>query len=719
MEPLRSATGYGLAEDTSLALPSDNTLSSGRQRVLNQVGSMKRSKSRRDRDKNGTLSPATSPTQEVFSTYNEFGGFKFSPTKANGHYRGINSVSSGTSKMRNSQWRHSASTRNTSSRHFSSSGILEYELGHSNLSQAANGLKTSRSDPALVPPGVFAPAPSMRAKGQVVKSPSTMQAQGITRSTHSVISGVNLNRSQTLVTKSPVSLPTFEGKMGTFKASKVEQTSAMSSALSMPNISLEEAVNQLSLTGPLDQQRGATFIQHITYEQETAKAEVLRLGGVQHLVALLKSTQPEVSQAAAGALRNLCFKEQENKLAVQSCDGIPNSLQLLQNTDSTETQKQITGLLWNLSSTEALKNDLIKEALPVLAKHVVIPFTCGSDDILKAHIDPSVFHNATGCLRNLSSGPSEHRMKMRKCDNLIRSLISYIQSCVAEEKPDDESVENCACILHNLTYHLEDENPESFSHYNSLEEDQSERRKSPTVGCFSPRSSKAQKLFSVDNTKTLSETNGLSDISLLCHPKTMDVYLALLSSSKNPATLEASCGALQNLTASKEQGSAAVSEVLAKKLDAMFVLPLLLKSSNKTLHKITISLLDNMSRTSSVQAVLGKPVLADLIQILLKNVNDVRESDELTATVCNIIRRLMLANSQKSKTLIDGDLLELLNELRAKESFPKCNRAASVLLYSMWNDKTLQNYVKKFPGMSKSFFINQTTQNYVKESLSE
>lgn len=37
----------------------------------------------------------------------------------------------------------------------------------------------------------------------------------------------------------------------------------------------------------------------------------------------------------------------------------------------------------------------------------------------------------------------------------------------------------------------------------------------------------------------------------LCHPKAMQTYLSLLGSSQKDSTLEACCGALQNLTASK------------------------------------------------------------------------------------------------------------------------------------------------------------------------
>lgn len=60
------------------------------------------------------------------------------------------------------------------------------------------------------------------------------------------------------------------------------------------------------------------------------------------------------------------------------------------------------GLLWNLSSTDELKEELIQEALPVLTDCVIIPFSGWSDggcNRTREIIDPEVFFNATGCLR--------------------------------------------------------------------------------------------------------------------------------------------------------------------------------------------------------------------------------------------------------------------------------------------------------------------------------
>lgn len=60
------------------------------------------------------------------------------------------------------------------------------------------------------------------------------------------------------------------------------------------------------------------------------------------------------------------------------------------------------GLLWNLSSTDELKEELIADALPVLADRVIIPFSGwrdGNSNLSRDTVDPEVFFNATGCLR--------------------------------------------------------------------------------------------------------------------------------------------------------------------------------------------------------------------------------------------------------------------------------------------------------------------------------
>lgn len=136
--------------------------------------------------------------------------------------------------------------------------------------------------------------------------------------------------------------------------------------------------------------------------------------------------------------------------------------------------------------------------------------------------------------------------------------------------------------------------------------------------------------FSFDLSQMPEESTS-SGVNWLCHPTAMHSYLSLLGLSQKDATLEASCGALQNLTASKDlvsrndirkgsnyfvflfhylwfftQGASAMSQILVQKLGVLAHISSLLKSPNPSLQKNALSLLGNMSRTSSLQTSMGK-----------------------------------------------------------------------------------------------------------------
>ncbi|XP_061592039.1 plakophilin-1 [Cololabis saira] len=703
-EPLRSATAIRVAEDTSLAVPSDKNASSRQQRVLDQVSTIKRSKSKHS--KNGTL--ALSPTSKPSSsTYKDFRTSKFSSFKVNGTYGSNSGTLTGNTKAVNVQKSRTLSCKSASGRQYSSSGTWDQQGKTSNWPQSPDALKPSRSDPALGPP--FSPPPKliMNAQGQMGQSQHDFQVRENRQSQYSMVNGTNYTSSQTRIIRPPSTHSQSEGKMATLKMAKLEQASLVNSVVSLSGLTLKEAVEYLSQSGENYQQCGANFIQHTTFNEERAKEEVFQLGGIPPLVTLLSSPNPGVVLAAAGALRNLVFKNQNNKMAVENCEGVAKALKIIKESDSTETQKQITGLLWNLSSAEELKEGLINTALPVLTTNVMMPFTSWSDGSTDSHVDPSVFYFTTGCLRNLSGGQMKDRDAMRKCPGLIDSLMTYIQSCVAEENPDDESVENCTCILHNLTYQLEQECPESFRIYNAPDKDDAESKEDSTVGCFSPRSNKLKKKPLLDPSQALCEGEP-SGATWLCHPKALDVYLSLLGSSEKDATLEASCGALQNLTGIEGAGSKAVSQILVQKLKSLFIMPSLLKSPNRTLQKTAMFLLSNLSRTSSFKTTMAKQVMPELTGLLSSDPHEMGNSDETIATACNTLRKLMLADSEVSKKIIKADLIYSLAQLNENEALPKSGRAASLLLHSLWNEKSLQSIVKKL-GVPKSLFVNDKT----------
>ncbi|XP_023280963.1 plakophilin-1 [Seriola lalandi dorsalis] len=714
-EPLRSAMTIRCSEDTSLALPSDNKLRSGQQRVLDQVHTIKRGKSKHG--KSDPLSPSpTSPIPQNLTSYVDFGSFKFAPSKANGTFsRTSSTMSSGFNKTINTQRSRTLSTKTVGP--FTASGTWEQQIQGSNWPKSPNGLKPSRSDPTLAPPFSPAPAAVMRAKGQSFHSQHAVQTRVNRNSTYSLTNGTQMTNSQTRIVRPPSAQSHTEGKMGTIKITKKAlQQTAVNSGINVSDVTLKEAVEYLSHPEEKFQQFGATFIQHTTFNEERAKQEVFQLEGIPALVTLLRSPNPAVSQASAGALRNLVFKDKNNKLEVQHCGGIAKALQLLKETDSTDTQKQITGLLWNLSSSDELKEELTVTALPALTENVVVPFTGWSDSSTNNNIHPDVFYSATGCLRNLSCAKKRERQAMRDCPGLIDSLMSYVQSCVAEENPDDKSVENCACILHNLTYQLESEAPGCFSNYYRQTDDESGGRKSPTVGCFSPKSSKAQKQYMFDMDRAVLEDSAPSGQKWLCHPKAMQTYLSLLGSSKKDATLEACCGALQNLTANKGPGSSAMSQILVQKFGALLHMTPLLKSQNSGLQKTAMSLLNNMSRTSSVQTSMAKQILPELTGLLSSGPREMGKSDDTIAAACSTVRTLMMADTEVSKKVINNELVTSLADLSENGSFPKSSKAAALLLYNLWNEKNLQGAAKKL-GLAKSLFVNDNTTAQYKQMI--
>ncbi|XP_035239299.1 plakophilin-1 [Anguilla anguilla] len=711
LEPLRSAMTFENVEDTSLALPSDTNLRSGQQRVLDQVHTIKRGRSK----KSGSLSP-TSPQNNA--EVSEFRSFRFTPAKLNGTiYSRSNSIATagfvrtGTQVQQN----RTMSAKSLSRRHASSSSQWEQRFtpaGPSNgfVIPTPGALHPSRSDPELGAQVAVARA----------KTRGTMQARSNRASMYTVANGNGngffaASNSATQFIAGPVravrppsALSNGEIKMATAKATKSENIVTTDGG-SIPDITMKEAVEFLSSAQDSYQLRGASYIQHSTFKEDRAKQEVYQLNGIPALVSLLQSSNGQVQQTAAAALRNAVFRHAANKQEVHRCGGIADALALLPNTSSTETQKQLSGLLWNLSSADGLKPDLIKSALPVLTENIVVPFTCWSEGCASNNVDPEVFYNATGCLRNLSCAKEAERQAMRTCRGLIDSLVTYVQSCVSEDNPDDKSVENCMCILHNLTYQVEVEAPEYFSQFTAASQPPARStaaKKSSPISCFSPKSSKLEQ-ENVFNFPLLEDSNP-KGLGWLFHSKTMQTYLSLLGSSQKDATLEACAGALQNLTANKGTVSTVMSQTIVHKLNGLPEIIPLLQSSSPSLQKTAVSLVGNLSRNPSLQKLLARQVLPQLTGILSSGTPDKADSDEYLATGCNTVHSLLKAEPDMGKKVLNYTLVNSLSDISNNGYFPKSSKAAALLLYGLWAEKDIQSFLKK-QGMNKSTFVNDIT----------
>lgn len=423
-------------------------------------------------------------------------------------------------------------------------------------------------------------------------------------------------------------------------------------------------------------------------------------------MALLRSPSVHVRQTASAALRNLSFKNNNNKEEIDRCGGIAEAVALLRDTNSAETQKQLTGLLWNLSSVDSLKPELLKCALPVLMERVILPYTTGSD---QSENDAETFCNTTGCLRNLSSTKQSNRQAMRKCRGLIDSLVRYVKESVDAGKPDNRSVENCVCILNNLTFQLESEAPALFTRITALAKpagrNQSQGDAGP-IGCFSPQSRSVVQERNFDY--PVVEDPNPSGAGWLIHSKTLQTYLSLLDSSQQEETQEASCGVLQNLTANEGIVSDVMSQIIVQKLNGLQVISPFLKSNKANLQRSAVALVGNMSRNPNLQNAMARKALPELMSVLNAGTKEGNESDDTLAMACQAANAMIMREPETSKHLLNNNLIRSLSDLSQNLYFPKSKKAAAVLLYNLWSDKDLQGFLKK-QGMSKSSFVNDIT----------
>uniref|UniRef100_A0A8C0V1V8 Plakophilin-2 n=1 Tax=Cyanistes caeruleus TaxID=156563 RepID=A0A8C0V1V8_CYACU len=479
-----------------------------------------------------------------------------------------------------------------------------------------------------------------------------------------------------------------------------EQVTLNGSQLGSPEVemTLERAVNILKSENTQSTPRilaAVTFIQHECFQKADARRKVFSLGGIPRLLQLLEVQNEDVQRAACGALRNLVFEDNDNKLEVSEQRGIPLLLRLLRHTRDIETKKQITGLLWNLSSNDQLKHLLVREALQTLTEAVLIPYSGWPDrDYPKSSVlpDPDIFYNATGCLRNMSSAGPEGRKKMRECEGLIDSLVYYIQGAIADHEPNDKATENCVCILHNLSYQLEIELPESYAQSIYMQR-RNISNNDKTPGCFGTRSRKVKEQ---QDTPLPEEKSNPKGVESLWHSTLIRIYLSLIAKSTRNYTQEASLGALQNLTAGTGPMPLAVARTVVQKANGLPGIRAMLHVSHPAVKRTAVSLLRNLSRNTSLQNDIAREVLPDLVSILPECVPGCDVACETTASICYTLFNLTQSSSHNAR----------LN------MFSKASRAASVLLYSLWSHTDLHSAYKKADFKKADFINSRTTKAY-------
>eukprot|EP00064_Thunnus_orientalis_P007354 superscaffoldBa00000810_g7374 len=472
---------------------------------------------------------------------------------------------------------------------------------------------------------------------------------------------------------------------------------------------------------PIDpvKSNAAAYLQHLCYENDKIKKDVRQLKGIPVLVGLLDHPKSEVHRKACGALRNISYgKDNDNKVAIKNCDGIPALIRLLRKTNDMEVRELITGTLWNLSSYEPLKMVIINHGLQTMTNEVIIPHS-GWEHEPNEDSKPrdaewtTVFKNTSGCLRNVSSDGAEARRRLRECEGLVDALLHALQSAVGKKDMDNKSVENCVCIMRNLSYHVHKEVPgaEKFQDPSAPQAPGSagpQRKKKDDAGCFGGKKAKGRKNGENDkNYDTLDlpkRTEPSKGFELLYQPEVVRLYLSLLTESQNYNTLEAAAGALQNLSAGQWTWSNYIRATVRKEKGLPILVELLRSDSDKVVRAVAIAL-RNLSIDRRNKDLIGSYAMRDLVSNLpsgqqrpAKNL----EEDTVVA-ILNTIHEIVTDSSENARSLIQAQAIEKLVAINRTSQSARETKAASHVLQTVWSYKELRNALTK-DGWNKSHF---------------
>ncbi|XP_018605820.2 armadillo repeat protein deleted in velo-cardio-facial syndrome homolog [Scleropages formosus] len=520
----------------------------------------------------------------------------------------------------------------------------------------------------------------------------------------------------------PASLPSMEPTAGHHSPS----TDSVRKDPRWRDPDLPEVISMLS--HPVDpvKSNAAAYLQHLCYENDRIKRDVRQLKGVPVLVGLLDHPRAEVHRKACGALRNISYgRDHQNKVAIRNCDGIPALVRLLRRTGDMEVRELVTGTLWNLSSYEPLKMVIINHCLQTLTSEVIVPHSGwgrepGEDSKPRDVEWTTVFKNTSGCLRNVSSDGAEARRRLRECEGLVDALLYTLQCAVAKKDTDNKSVENCVCILRNLSYHVHKEVPgaekyqDPASGFKPSSGGSQKKKKKDDAGCFGGKKVKedwfnhgrknGESKRTYETLDLPKRTEPMKGYQLLYQPEVVRLYLSLLTESQNYNTLEAAAGALQNLAAGHWTWSSYIRATVRKE-KGLPVLVELLRSHADTVVRAVAIALRNLAIDHRNKDLIGSYAVRDLVSNLpsgqqrpAKNL----EEDTVVA-VLNTLHEIVTNSSENARALIQAHAIQKLVSISRTSQSPRETKAASHVLQTVWSYKELRNVLTR-DGWNKTHF---------------
>ncbi|KAJ8247732.1 hypothetical protein GJAV_G00249660 [Gymnothorax javanicus] len=469
----------------------------------------------------------------------------------------------------------------------------------------------------------------------------------------------------------------------------------------------------------------AAFLQHLTYKNDKVKSDVRRLKGIPSLVSLLDHPRKEVHHSACGALKNISYgRDPDNKIAIKNCDGVPALVRLLRKARDQDLTDTITGTLWNLSSHDSVKMEIVDHALNALSTEVMVPHSGWErgdeeESCKPRHLEwEQSLTNTTGCLRNVSSERSEARRKLRECSGLVDSVMYIVQSQIDRKEVDNKLTENSVCLLRNLSYQVHREVPGFERYQEATPLNQGPATSSQKTGCFSARKSKDE-WFSKGQSEADDPSLDMIDIpkrntpakgyELLFQPEVVRLYTSLLKESKNPVVLEAAAGAVQNLCAGRWTYGRYIRAVLRQEKGLPMMTELMAHGNDRVVRAMS-GALRNLAIDARNRDLLGKHAVPNLVSNLpaVGQQQPVRAlSEETVVSVLSTLQEVLGSSVEAAKTLRTAEGVERLVLINKDGNRSDREvRGAGQVLQTMWAFKELRKTLEKDGWKKTDFMVN-------------
>jgi hypothetical protein len=197
----------------------------------------------------------------------------------------------------------------------------------------------------------------------------------------------------------------------------------------------------------------------------------------------------------------------------------------------------------------------------------------------------------------VSSAGDYGRKKLRECEGLVDSVLYLVKKAIEKAYIDNKSVENCVCVLRNLSYRSQEIEDPNYDKKQMLvgETRAGAKPNSDNLGCFGAGKAKRKDSNQATPPQSGSSSRGprtgpQKGMDLLWQPEVVQPYLNLLSNCSNPETLEAAAGAIQNLSACYWQPSIDIRAAVRKEKGLPILVELLRMEVDKVVCAVATAL---------------------------------------------------------------------------------------------------------------------------------